>query len=241
MLEYRKICTFAKKIITMKKTSEQINNQIKEIELSLLNIDKRVDDIENKINKIVDDEKEKSVDSSDRKYDLLQQIHQQYTEKESEKNSFFVSFLAVVFVVFIGYGIVYTNHDYSAFLIHITLLSFSILCFLNIICLYFSYLIKTDQLIVYEIRNVYGIKDIYRNPYKKWNYIPAFFKIMIFSILFYTISLFILSITKDMTHLLYYSISLIIVLLMQLYLYLYFLKLFRGNKKRLNNIFNKNS
>ena len=87
MLEYRKICTFAKKIITMKKTSEQINNQIKEIELSLLNIDKRVDDIENKINKIVDDEKEKSVDSSDRKYDLLQQIHQQYTEKESEKKS----------------------------------------------------------------------------------------------------------------------------------------------------------
>ncbi len=228
--------------ISMKSSKELIENSIDEMKQSLETIDNRVEEIESLLAVIQDrsenDESTKKTKiSANYKFELLSQMHQQYSVKESNNNSFIVSFLAVVFAIFTGYGLVYVDKIPFIYLPHITILSFSILCILNIICLYFGYLVKTDQIIVYEIRAIYGIKGIYRNPYKKWNYIPALYLIMILAILLYTVGLFVLSIIKDSENMWLYSISLSVVFIIQLIVYFYFLRLFRKNKGRLKATF----
>jgi len=221
-----------------------VNIKLHYFQLKLENVEKNLNMLKNELNDhLLNDKSDVSKDS--KKFELLKQLHQHHDESDNNKKGYIVSFLAAVFVVFVGYGTIYINDDYSNYLFIITFLSFSILFIINLLCLNFGFMSKTEQLIAYEIRSLYGLSEIYRNPYKNWNYIPDFYKIMIWGIQFYIVFLLCLSLYKEIIilerneYILLYFLVFCIVIILEMTCFLYFKYQFKNNKERLKNYFNK--
>lgn len=134
----------------------------------------------------------KSVNNSDYQFELYKQLHEQYAENDNNKTQNVISFLAAIFVVFVGYGVsLLSNNDQMIILA--TIAAQSMLVLLGILCLYFGYSTRRDQFIIHKIRTYYNLKLPYTDPFdrpaKMWSFLPDYYAIMFYACLFFWFSI----------------------------------------------------
>lgn len=156
---------------------------------------------------------------------LLDTLHTQFAENQNHHQRIFIQFLIALFVLFGGYGYVYTHTNseieynqtivtsindtdfYSlSTLITISALVISILTLLNAIILNLGYGFRRDQHINKIIRKKYLVDGEYENVFGKlydsgnkgfFDFLPNFYSIFYFFILGFQILLLIITCCKE--------------------------------------------
>lgn len=149
--------------------------------------------------------KEQNIDNkmpnSDKQFELYKQLHEQFANNDNNKTNNVISFIAAIFVVFGGYGVSIIGEDCFVILLS-TFASQSFLLLLSILCLYFGYSTRRDQLIIFTIRKKYDVILPYKNPFcsdeerKIYNFLPDYYNIIFYACLFFIIAITIISFFK---------------------------------------------
>ena len=138
------------------------------------------------------------MDFNDRKFQLQSQLHQQYAENYNAHVTTFVTLLVAFFTMFgaLGYVYAYTldgccgvktvvlessveSPVYSIqTLATLSLFVSVILCFFSYLCAMFSYIERRDQGVNWDIREEYGLYNLYENPRERgwFDYLSEFYK-----------------------------------------------------------------
>jgi hypothetical protein len=118
-------------------------------------------------------------DSKDSETALEDQLHQQLSENDNNRNSIFTSFIVGIIALFGFYGYVFVNtnkrsnwnFDIQEFLL-MSFVTIGILFFLAILALNLGYSFRRDQFIVYKIRKKRyktGMEKIFGKIYSPYN------------------------------------------------------------------------
>ena len=125
-------------------------------------------------------------EKDNRQFQLYKQLHEQFAVNDNNKTNNVISFLAAIFSVFVGYGVVfyhYSNKEDS--LVMATIASLLILMLVCVLCLFFGYSTRRDQFITHEIRKKYDVELHYTNPcdrkHNKWSFLPDYYSIMLYA------------------------------------------------------------
>lgn len=137
-----------------------------------------------------------STAKEDRQFQLNKQLHEQFAVNDNNKISSFISFLAAIFSVFVGYGFAYHHSCFNPghyCLVAATIASLLILGLVCILCLFFGYSTRRDQFITHDIREKYGVKLRYTNPLERkaniLNFLPDYYSIMLYACIIFMILL----------------------------------------------------
>lgn len=153
---------------------------------------------------MTDKQKIKQQSMSKTKDELLKSFHQQFAENQNHHQTVFIQFISAVFIVIVGYALVYTNTSSDAGIFNMTrdkdqnIVSYAIihligsffiaeltLTLLCILLLNIGYGFRRDQNVIYNIRKLYisddaeykkifGEKSFNPTGKKLFSYLPEF-------------------------------------------------------------------